>query len=71
MGQRSTALHEALEDAALAGAREIREFLGTYRGQGSGSAPARTSRGRRGERVYPLAGESKHSARFCVEAVSM
>lgn len=26
-------LFEALEDAALAGAREIKEFLGTYRGK--------------------------------------
>ena len=26
-------LHEALEDAALAGAREIKEFLATYRGR--------------------------------------
>jgi hypothetical protein len=26
-------LHEALEEAALAGAREIKEFLGTYRGK--------------------------------------
>jgi len=26
-------LHEALEDAALAGAKEIKEFLGTYRGK--------------------------------------
>jgi hypothetical protein len=27
------ALHDALMDAALAGAREISEFLGTYRGK--------------------------------------
>lgn len=27
------ALHEALEEAALAGAKEIKEFLGTYRGK--------------------------------------
>jgi hypothetical protein len=26
-------LHEALEEAALAGAKEIKEFLGTYRGK--------------------------------------
>lgn len=26
-------LHEALEEAALVGAREIKEFLGTYRGK--------------------------------------
>ena len=26
-------LHEALEDAALVGAKEIKEFLGTYRGK--------------------------------------
>lgn len=26
-------LHEKLEEAALAGAKEIREFLGTYRGK--------------------------------------
>ena len=29
----SQALHEALEEAALAGAKEIKEFLGTYRGK--------------------------------------
>src|SRR3954462_6777462 len=33
MSKRSQALSEALEDAALAGAKEIREFLGTYRGK--------------------------------------
>lgn len=33
MSKRSEALSEALEDAALAGAREIKEFLGTYRGK--------------------------------------
>ena len=33
MTKRSVALSEALEDAALAGAKEIREFLGTYRGK--------------------------------------
>jgi len=34
MARRSTELlHEALEEAALAGAREIKEFLGTYRGK--------------------------------------
>jgi hypothetical protein len=27
------ALHEALEEAALAGAKEIKEFLGSYRGK--------------------------------------
>jgi hypothetical protein len=27
------ALHEALEEAALVGAKEIKEFLGTYRGK--------------------------------------
>ena len=27
------ALHEALEEAALAGAKEIKEFLATYRGK--------------------------------------
>ena len=33
MPRKSTeALHEALEEAALAGAKEIKEFLGTYRG---------------------------------------
>lgn len=32
MSKRSEALSEALEDAALAGAKEIKEFLGTYRG---------------------------------------
>ena len=31
--QTTEALHEALELAALAGAKEIREFLGTYRGK--------------------------------------
>ncbi len=30
---RREALHEALEEAALAGAKEIKEFLGTYRGK--------------------------------------
>jgi len=29
----SEQLHEALEEAALVGAREIKEFLGTYRGK--------------------------------------
>jgi hypothetical protein len=33
MSKRSDALAEALEDAALAGAKEIKEFLGTYRGK--------------------------------------
>jgi hypothetical protein len=34
MSKRSTAaLHEALEEAALAGAKEIKEFLSTYRGK--------------------------------------
>lgn len=33
MSKRSEALAEALEDAALAGAKEIKEFLGTYRGK--------------------------------------
>jgi len=34
MSRRTTeALHEALEEAALAGAKEITEFLGTYRGK--------------------------------------
>jgi hypothetical protein len=33
MSKRSSALSEALEEAALAGAREIKEFLGTYRGK--------------------------------------
>lgn len=33
MSKRSEALSEALEDAALAGAKEIQEFLGTYRGK--------------------------------------
>jgi hypothetical protein len=33
MSKRSEALNEALEDAALAGAKEIKEFLGTYRGK--------------------------------------
>jgi hypothetical protein len=33
MSKRTEALHEALEDAALAGAKEIKEFLGTYRGK--------------------------------------
>jgi hypothetical protein len=33
MSKRSEALAEALEDAALAGANEIREFLSTYRGK--------------------------------------
>lgn len=34
MSRRRTAeLHEALEEAALAGAKEIKEFLGTYRGK--------------------------------------
>lgn len=32
MSKRSGALSEALEEAALAGAKEIKEFLGTYRG---------------------------------------
>ncbi len=31
--RRTEALAEALEDAALAGANEIREFLSTYRGK--------------------------------------
>lgn len=30
---KNNALSEALEDAALAGAKEIKEFLGTYRGK--------------------------------------
>jgi hypothetical protein len=30
---RQQSLNEALEDAALAGAQEIKEFLGTYRGK--------------------------------------
>jgi hypothetical protein len=34
MSKRSTELlYEALEEAALAGAKEIKEFLGTYRGK--------------------------------------
>lgn len=33
MSRRSEALAEALEEAALAGAKEIKEFLGTYRGK--------------------------------------
>jgi hypothetical protein len=33
MANRRELLHEALEDAALAGAKEIKEFLGTYRGK--------------------------------------
>lgn len=33
MAKRQSELSEALEDAALAGAREIKEFLGTYRGK--------------------------------------
>ena len=33
MTKRSQMLAEALEDAALAGAKEIKEFLGTYRGE--------------------------------------
>jgi len=33
MSKRSEALAEALEEAALAGAKEIKEFLGTYRGK--------------------------------------
>lgn len=33
MTRTTTALHEALEEAALAGAKEIKEFLGTYRGK--------------------------------------
>jgi hypothetical protein len=33
MSSRRQALHEALEEAALAGAKEIKEFLGTYRGK--------------------------------------
>jgi hypothetical protein len=33
MSSRSEKLSEALEDAALAGALEIKEFLGTYRGK--------------------------------------
>lgn len=33
MSKRSETLSEALEDAALAGANEIKEFLGTYRGK--------------------------------------
>jgi restriction endonuclease Mrr len=34
MPKKSTeALHEALEEAALAGAKEIKEFLATYRGK--------------------------------------
>ena len=34
MARRVTeALHEALEEAALAGAKEIKEFLATYRGK--------------------------------------
>jgi len=32
MSKRAQALSEALEEAALAGAKEIKEFLGTYRG---------------------------------------
>jgi hypothetical protein len=31
--RQNEALHEALEEAALAGAKEIKEFLGTYRGK--------------------------------------
>lgn len=31
--ERTNALSDAMEDAALAGAREIKEFLGTYRGK--------------------------------------
>ena len=31
--QTTESLHEALEEAALAGAKEIAEFLGTYRGK--------------------------------------
>jgi hypothetical protein len=31
--ERQDLLHEALMEAALAGAREIKEFLGTYRGK--------------------------------------
>jgi hypothetical protein len=33
VSKRSIALSEALEEAALAGAKEIKEFLGTYRGK--------------------------------------
>jgi hypothetical protein len=33
MSKRSESLSEALEDAALAGAKEIKEFLGVYRGK--------------------------------------
>lgn len=33
MKSRTLALSEALEDAALEGAKEIKEFLGTYRGK--------------------------------------
>jgi hypothetical protein len=33
MSKRAEALLEALEEAALAGAKEIKEFLGTYRGK--------------------------------------
>jgi len=34
MPRRTTELlHEALEEAALVGAKEIKEFLGTYRGK--------------------------------------
>ena len=34
MSKRTTELlHEALEEAALVGAKEIKEFLGTYRGK--------------------------------------
>lgn len=33
MAKRQSELSEALEDAALAGAKEIKEFLGTYRGK--------------------------------------
>lgn len=33
MSKRAQALNEALEDVALAGAKEIKEFLGTYRGK--------------------------------------
>jgi len=40
MSKRSIALKEALEDAALAGAKEIKEFLATYRGKD----PARLKR---------------------------
>lgn len=33
MSKRTAALSEALEEAALAGAKEIKEFLSTYRGK--------------------------------------